>query len=130
MALLANVGESLRIVDVQLAPEEIEIRQCADQADISLRSGVEIEIDKQLNIGTETILERFEVSAHVADQRLVDIEFGFIGRAETRMPLFGSPLSVKKQVRLGRTDTAVARIKPRLLHIVQRIDLRRIKRWM
>src|SRR5918994_3166508 len=85
-ALLADVRERPGIVDVELDPEEVEVFEGANDADESLRPGVEVQVEQDLYIWPRAVAKRLEVGPDAANERPVDVEAGGEGCAEARRP--------------------------------------------
>src|SRR5829696_4124620 len=130
-ALLADVRERPGIVGVELDPEEVEVFEGADDADKSLRPGVEIQVQQDLYIRARAIAKRLEMGPDAPDERPVDVEAGGEGCAEARHPGAYRPLFVAKHVRLERGGSQLAGVLTRPLHTVEIRDGRGIERgWL
>src|SRR5215469_12763180 len=101
-AVAADIGERRRVVAVDLDPEHVEIGDLPQDLQIALGLGVEVEIEQKVDIGAGAVANDFEMGAQVAQNLLVDIEFGNEWDAKSRPPGSGSAAIVHKDVGLER----------------------------
>jgi hypothetical protein len=75
-ALPPDVAQRLRIVAVDLDPEHVEIGERLEDLKIALGLGIEVEIEKQIDIASGPLAHRQQMRAQVAQDVLVDIDSG------------------------------------------------------
>jgi hypothetical protein len=129
-ALLADVGERLGVVDVELDPEEVEVFESAYDADESFRPGVEIQVQQDLYIRPRAVAKRLKMGPDAPDERLVDVETGGERGAEARHPGADRSVLVAEHVRLERGKSHLAGILARLSHTVEVRDGGGVERGM
>src|SRR6266702_152458 len=118
-ALAADVAERLRVETVDLDPEQVHILDRAQDLQIALGLGVEVEIEQQIDIGPGAVADRLEMHAEIAQHGAVDIDFGLERRAEAGPPALRLAVGIDEDVGLHRGETFFAHLAADSLDAVE-----------
>src|SRR5215207_3653550 len=84
--LASDQAERLGAITVDLDPEHVEIGDRAQDFEIALGAGVEVEIQQQIDIGPRALADRLEMHAEIAQHMAVDVALRIGRRAEAGAP--------------------------------------------
>src|SRR5262249_56683619 len=91
----------------------------------SLRSGVEIEIEHEIDVRPSAVVERLEVHDQIPQQLLVDVELGIERPPDARAPALRPAVLVNEDVGLERAEPFLAHLAADRLDAVEVGD-----RWL
>src|SRR6516165_7842050 len=126
-AVAADVGERRRAVAVDLDPEHVEIGDLPQDLQITLGLGVEVEIEQQVDIGAGAVANGFEMGAQVAQNLLVDIEFGNERDAKSRPPRVRRTMIVHKDISFEGGKASLVNLGADCLDAVEAGDRRLVE---
>ena len=120
-ALAANVAQGLGTVAVDLDPEHVEAGDLAQDLEITLGLGVEVEVEQHVDVGSGAIAQRFQVHAQVAQHGAIHVELGIERRTESRPPALGvlGPLLVHEDVGLHGREALLAHLGAHRFHAIE-----------
>src|SRR5271166_562018 len=121
-ALLADIGERLRIEAVDLDPEHVEIGDLAQDLQKAFGLGVEVEVEQDIDIGSGSFADRFQMHAQVAQYLALDIELGLKRRAEAGPPAGGLAAIIGEDVGLECGEFLLAYLAADRLDTVEAFD--------
>src|SRR5215813_6526967 len=107
-ALPANMRERRGAIAVNLNPEHLLIGDRPQDFQITLGLGIEVKIEQQIDIRAGAVAHRFQVSAQIAQNILVDIQFGHERHTEPRPPTARGAVVINEDVGLQRAETPLA----------------------
>src|SRR6185437_14020110 len=119
--------QRLGVVAVDLDPEHVVGRDRAEDFQVPLGLGVEIEVEKDVHVRPRAVAKGFEVGAEVAQHLLLDIELRIKGPGKAGDPAGRGVAFIDKSVGLQRRKTLVARLRAERPDAVEIGDRRRIE---
>ena len=109
-AVAADRRQRLRVVDVELDPQQRHVVERADEPQEALGAGVEVDVEHELDVGPGAVAQRLQVHQDVADERRVHVQAGRRRRAEAGHPAVRPAALVAEQVGLERREALLAGI--------------------
>ena len=85
----ADMAQRLGAEGVDLDPEHVEVGDLAQDLEIALGLGVEVEVEQQIDVGPRALADGLQVHAQIAQHVPVDVELGIERRAEAGAPALG-----------------------------------------
>src|SRR5215472_18027342 len=126
-AVAPDISERRWAVAVDLDPEHVEIGNLPQDLQIALGLGVEVEIEQQVDIGAGALANGFEMGAQVAENLLVDVEFGRERDTKSRPPRARSAAIIHKDVGFERGKALLAHFRADRLDVVEAGDRRLVE---
>src|SRR5258708_34994944 len=118
-----DIAEGFRIEAVDLDPEHVEVRNGAQDFQITFGLGVEVEVEQDIDIGPGAIADHLEMRAQIAQHLAVDVDLGLERHAETGPPTPRLTVIVSEDVGLQRGKFLFADLAPDRLDAVEIGDL-------
>src|SRR5215471_17782451 len=121
-ALPADIGKRRRAVAVDLDPEHVEIGNRPQDLQIPLGLRIEVQIEQQIDIRPGAVANGFEMGAQIAQDILVDVEFGNKRDAKSGTPAAWRTSVIDKDVGLQSREASLANLRADCLDAVEAGD--------
>src|SRR5450631_1444030 len=128
--LPADIAKRFRIKTVDLDPEHIEVGNCAQDFQITLGLGVEIQVEQDVDIRSGAVADGFKMHAQIAQDLAVDIDLGLERRAKSRPPALRLAGVVGEDVGLQRGKFPLANLASDRLDAIEIVDWRLVPAGM
>src|SRR5713226_5444524 len=119
-----DIAEGFGIEAVDLDPEHVEVGNGAQDFQIALGLGVEIQVEQDVDIRSCAVADRFEMHAQIAQDLAVDIDLGFERRAKSRPPALRLAGIVSEDVGFQRGKFLLANLASDRLDAIEIVDRR------
>src|SRR5438477_4228151 len=121
-ALPADVPERRGAVAVDLDPEHLDIGDRPQNLQITFSLGVEVQVEQQIDMRAGAVAYGFEVSAQVAQHRLVDVELGHERDPKPGAPAPRRAAVINEDVGFQLDETLLAHLGADRLYSVEARD--------
>src|ERR1700682_348601 len=122
-----DIAERFRIKTVDLDPEHVEVGNGAQDFEIALGLGVEIQVEQNVDIWSGAVADGFEMHPQIAQDLAVDIDLGLERRAKSRPPALRLAGIVGEDVGLQRGKFLLANLASDRLDTIEIVDRRLVQ---